>query len=204
MNARCSAFLILFSGLFHPSTTIGAEIAWTDITVRIYDATELGQSDMRIALRVAATTLASAEVHVTWYECPASTAGSAGRCDAPLGTRELAIRIVRSPARIDDLRTTALGDAFVDTRAGQGVLATLYADRVQRLADAAGTDAATLLGRALAHELGHLLVATNAHSTFGLMRAVWSRDEIRRSSQFDWAFTKLDVDRIQRRARAIR
>ena len=35
-----------------------------------------------------------------------------------------------------------------------------------------------LLGTVIAHELGHLLLSTNSHSTFGLMRANWSGKEL--------------------------
>jgi hypothetical protein len=111
---------------------------------------------------------------------------------------------VRSPAGGQDDRLLALGDALVDTHAGRGVLGTLYVDRVQRLAGAARANARTLLGRAIAHELGHLLAATSAHSTYGLMRAVWSRDEVQIGRKRDWAFTRTDVAAIHKRAHTSR
>ena len=45
------------------------------------------------------------------------------------------------------------------------------------------------LGFAVAHEVGHLLLGTNAHGAAGLMRAVWSRSELQRNDPADWLFT---------------
>ena len=52
-----------------------------------------------------------------------------------------------------------------------GVLATIFVDSVELIASLSEIDATLLLGRAIAHELGHLLLGTNAHSVRGLMRA---------------------------------
>ena len=58
--------------------------------------------------------------------------------------------------------TLPLGDAMLDRHTGTGVLATIYVDRVEWLARQAGADSRALLGRAIAHELGHLLLATTS------------------------------------------
>ena len=94
-----------------------------------------------------------------------------------------------------------LGEAFVDTGAGAGVLATIYADRVKLMAELSGTDAASLLGRAIAHELGHLLLATNAHSPSGLMRARWTPSDILGNQIADWVLTRKDAEEIRKRHR---
>ncbi len=80
---------------------------------------------------------------------------------------ELAIRIVRSLVAPRYSGTLPLGEAMIDTRAGTGVLATIYIDRIEWLAHQAGVDARALLGRAIAHELGHLLMATTTHGPVG-------------------------------------
>jgi hypothetical protein len=76
-------------------------------------------------------------------------------------------------------------------------LATVYVDRVEWLASQAqcdgatipGCTAATVLGLAVAHELAHLLLGTNAHGATGLMRAAWSRSELQRNDPADWILT---------------
>jgi hypothetical protein len=119
-----------------------------------------------------------------------------------MAPRELAIRIVRAkiPPRYDG--RLPLGDALIDTHARGGVLATVYIDRIEWLAQEAGTDRRTLLGRAIAHELGHLLLATTTHGPVGLMRAHWSREEVRRGQPRDWSFAPTELAAMRRRAEA--
>ena len=98
-----------------------------------------------------------------------------GSCDRPFPQRYYRERAAR---RRDDRHD----------RAGIGVLATIYFDRVMWLAHEAGTDSRVLLGRAIAHELGHLLLATTTHGPVGLMRAHWSQgrhDDVRRGDRRD-------------------
>jgi hypothetical protein len=51
------------------------------------------------------------------------------------------------------------------------------------------TDRAALLGRTLAHEFGHLLLASNSHGAFGLMRAMWPDAVIRSETAPEWSFS---------------
>jgi len=115
---------------------------------------------------------------------------------------ELAIRIVRSLAPLPVRGALPLGDAMLDRHTGTGVLATIYVDRVEWLARQAGADSRALLGRAIAHELGHLLLATTSHGPVGLMRATWSEDEVRRGRRRDWTFAPREIAAIHRRAEA--
>jgi hypothetical protein len=86
----------------------------------------------------------------------------------------------------------------IDTVSGTGTLATIYINRVEDSARHAGADVALLLGRAIAHEVGHLILRTNAHGEAGLMRAIWTDQEIARNQPADWVFAS--PDRRQLRA----
>jgi hypothetical protein len=57
---------------------------------------------------------------------------------------------------------------------------TLFLDEIQRQQAQTGVSVPCLLGYALAHELGHVLMRSNAHSPRGVMRAEWSRAELDR------------------------
>ena len=165
------------------------------VTVRVYDATSLNPELQAAALAVAGEALASAAADVAWKSCEARIPGQ--DCDRPPGN-ELVVRIVRSTAELH-LKQLPLGDAFVDTGSGAAVLATIYVDRVARVAHAARMDTATLLGYAVAHELGHLLLASSTHNIEGLMRAMWREDELRSPRSADWRFT--DQERAAIRGR---
>jgi hypothetical protein len=166
-----------------------------DITVRVYDSAGLAGHVKQSAFRVAAQSLAAAAIGIRWEHC----AGSDRPCANPIAAGELVVRIVRAPGPVWARDALPLGDAFVDSRTRSGVLATIYADRVELLAAATGLDAATLLGRTVAHELGHLLLATSAHSAHGLMRPLWSRDDLRKGGAGDWTFTKDEIAAIRAR-----
>jgi hypothetical protein len=178
-----------------------AVIAWTDVTVRAYDAAGLDDKTRRAALDLATTALAAASVEITWRVCSGGPTHAA-YCDARLAPGELAVRIVRTAPAADHSGGLRLGDALVDSHAGSGVLATVYLSRILTLAQQTNSNAAVLLGRAIAHELGHLLMASNAHGTIGLMRAFWSQDEMRASRPADWIFAPRDARAIQMGARA--
>jgi hypothetical protein len=181
---------------FIPATTASAAVALLeDITVRVYDSAGLAGHAKQSAFGIASEALAAASIGVRWEHCE----GSGRICDIPLAAGEFVVRIVRSPRPGSTGAVLPLGDALVDSEARSGVLATIYADRVALLAAAAGIDAATLLGRAIAHEMGHLLLATSAHSAHGLMRPLWSREDLRRGRGADWAFTPQEIAAIRRR-----
>ena len=90
-----------------------------------------------------------------------------------------------------------MGDALVDTGARGGSLATIYTTRVAWLAEAGQSDPHVLMGRAIAHEIGHLLLGTNGHADRGLMRARWSAGEVRRRVAPDWLFTSVDAHQMR-------
>jgi hypothetical protein len=42
----------------------------------------------------------------------------------------------------------------------------------------------------MAHEIGHLLLGSTAHSATGLMREVWTDEELQRNRPEDWVFAE--------------
>jgi hypothetical protein len=208
MSSCCIVVVVGLSLVCAPSLACGAVTAWTDVVVRVYDTSGVMGGTNQAALDQVRKTLEAASIDVIWRMCSAEAKASAPRagapCDAPMARGELAIRIVRLPVPPGYRGSLPLGDAMLDTRTGSGVLATIYFDRVQWLARESGTDSRALLGRAIAHELGHLLLASTAHAPFGLMRARWSEEEIRRGRARDWLFAPGELAKIRRRAEARR
>ena len=177
--------------------------AQTRITVRIYEVDAMGSELKSVALDTAAKTLSAAAITVGWRDCPRAPLDDApGACQTPaLG--EFVLRIVRSTLHHED-DGLPLGDTFVDKGTRSAVLATVYVDRVNRVAAATDTDPAALLGYAIAHEIGHLLMASTDHSRSGLMRPVWRAAELRARRSADWKFTAADIASIANRLSASR
>jgi hypothetical protein len=172
----------------------GAELAWKALDVRVYDTAGVPKAAMRAALDTAAQAVQPAGLEVTWLACSVS---SGGRCLEPLRRGELMVRLVRSAAaRPGD--EESLGTALVDPHTGTGVLATVFVDRVEQLARRADGGLGTLLGRAMAHEIGHLLMGVAGHAARGLMRPRWTRAEVTRNATADWRFDAPELRAISR------
>jgi hypothetical protein len=171
------------------------------VTVRVYTTAAVAPPVRSRALAAAARALADADVDFAWKLCDLPAGADRSACERPIGQAELALRFIDSGA-VGHASRRALGDALVDARTGSGTLATIYVDRVQWLAAESGADIATLLGRAVAHEITHLLLGSNRHARGGLMRAVWTCDDLRPTVRADWSLTP--KQRAQVYAAAIR
>jgi hypothetical protein len=188
------------------------------LIVRIYDSSGLSDLDRRGAVNVAAEILEAANVPTTWPDCrPAPTphpkpteAGKQGNgdfnafvCAQPMEGSEFAVRIVRDSAGSHPAPSQAradrqpLGYALVDPERGGGALATVYLKPIRGMAAGAATPTPVLLGRAIAHEIGHLLLGDNSHTAEGLMRAVWSLETMRRNAAADWRFSDEQATALQ-------
>lgn len=89
---------------------------------------------------------------------------------------------------------------------GPGVLprvANVFYYRVQELKAAIGSPVPEVLGTALAHELGHLLIGRGAHAPTGIMRCPWDAAEMRElrrgQLQFDRRQAKAILESVRTR-----
>ena len=180
--------LVFASGLLVPLTAQSAPPP-VAVTARLYNTARVPAEVSDAALAIA-TQAMGAGIRVSWQKCDLPDT-----CTLVPAREELIIRLVRSR----DTASYVLGEASIDTSASAGVLATIYVDRVERMAALSETDATVLLGRAIAHELGHLLMATNAHNAAGLMRAQWTTADLRRNQMNDWMLREEDAAAIRRR-----
>ena len=200
MIRRRPILFVMLSLCLLPARALPAERAWTDVTVRVYDAAPVADADKAGALTVAAKVLAPAEIEMRFVHC--STVAAEPACSETLGADELVLRLVRGPAPLlPPARVQSLGDALVDTRRRKGALATIYVERVQWLARESHVDAIVLLGRAIAHELVHALSGQSAHAPRGLMRAVWSSWEVAHDRAEDWILRDAEKALLRSRRR---
>ena len=95
---------------------------------------------------------------------------------------------LRENAAADQARYVSMGYSLVTRGQEAACLSTVFPNIVWTVAHRASIDPSPLLGLAIAHEIGHLLLNTNSHAKTGLMRAGWSRNEMRRHVDSDWRF----------------
>jgi hypothetical protein len=160
------------------------------LEVRLYDSVGVPPADLDRARVGADAILASVGINPIWRPCNATT------CVGKPKPREIEIRLVNSTPLS---QPGSLGFSAIDVDRRAGTIATVYLDRVDALADQAGTDRRTLLARVVAHEVGHLLLGRPSHSPTGLMRATWRSTELQRDMPLDWLFSAQEGAEMRRR-----
>ena len=158
------------------------------LVVRVYDAVGVPSDVLERAHGTLDQTMKAVGIQPIWRPCHAD------RCVDPPKRDEVIVRIVKGPeGRPSDL----LGSSMVDVGDQAGTLATIYLDRVDWLAHEANVDSGRLLGRAIAHEIGHLLLGTADHANAGLMRACWLTGELQRDWPLDWILSAPEGSRMR-------
>jgi hypothetical protein len=190
------------------------------VMIRTYNYMPVPADDIARARATADRTFQQAGISLQWVDCwvPSPVRRSAEReggsivnrpssivespsqsaCDQPLREgSDFVLRLV--PSASADVtnhfssRIVAMGSSLIDRDSRTGALATVDAELVLKIARGSGADFATLLGRAIAHEIGHLLLGHSRHSRDGLMRAIWSQDEIRGIRPANWQFSAAEA-----------
>ncbi len=72
-------------------------------------------------------------------------------------------------------------------------------DPVEELHKSFSVGTANLLGQAAAHEIAHLLLGTNSHSTRGIMRAHWQRGDLVTADKGLLLFDQTEAETMRRR-----
>jgi hypothetical protein len=158
------------------------------IVVRTYNTYGVSPGELQTAARTLHGLMSAVSIAIRWRTCRVvGRAPTADPCADPVSADEIVVRLVESTGV--QTESTTLGDAFVDPVLKSGSMATIYVDRVEALSHAVDVDRGLLLGRAVAHELGHLLLGTPLHSGFGLMRGYWSVRTIVDNQTSDWVFS---------------
>ena len=167
------------------------------IVVRTFNNYRVPAAELRDAQAHAAETLRAAGIDVQWIDCwygDQQPVDAPARCREETG-RDLVLRLQRAPTGNRD-GYISLGFSLVMPE-GTPFLATVYADLAEGVARRAGVASRPVLGRAIAHEIGHLLLNTNSHPEDGLMRAAWSQRELRRNEVQDWQFREREADTMR-------
>ena len=162
------------------------------VTIRLYDSAALPAATRATSLAVATSILNTAGLGIEWLACEMPAGIDIYPCARPVESAELIVHLTRGPSETP-ARRVELGHSLVDTGARAGSLATIYVDRAARFAREWRAREGVVIGRAVAHELGHLLLGTGRHTDTGLMRAVWTPAANRPEVARDWSFTREDA-----------
>jgi hypothetical protein len=167
------------------------------VAVRTFNYADVPHGELAAAKSEAAHIFHNAGISIEWIDCWVPGANGGALCTEPLITgRDLMLRLVDRRPAVGD-RIVALGESMLDGEQRGGVLMTVDMFPVRSVAAGASTPVSTLLGRAVAHEIGHLLLGSRKHPRLGLMRALWTHDELRGLKPAHWGFTPREVARMR-------
>lgn len=193
--------VLITCGLFFGGTQTFCQTLSTPDTpptlmVRLYQRANVPGQVLRRACDLAGKTFWDVGVTVHWVigDPDAREAVTVDRTGttavsrpAPDRREYLAVRLVAGTP--DNVLPGVIGYAL--PFAQQGVHVTIFFDRVEQLSRSSlpMPTAATLLGAAMAHEVGHVLLDSCDHSPGGLMKSSWGRTEFRYLSTRGLHFT---------------
>jgi hypothetical protein len=183
-----TAAVIVAVALMTGTRTPAKAVIDDSILVRIYDNAGVAISELAAALRTTHEILRRADLGVDWVQCRARRDGPVPAvCEQPLSSGDVVVRLIEGSDK-ESVERRALGYSLFDADGVSG-FATVYVDRVDWLAKRAQYPRAPVLGRAIAHEIGHLMLRSNDHTESGLMREVWTAEQVVRNRREDWTFS---------------
>jgi hypothetical protein len=162
------------------------------IHVRVHNYAQVASEILTPAEVAAAEILGKAGVEIIWTNCdPARTdLGEAAGCNQALGRTNLGVRIIPYFGVTPGITKRTMGLAVGD-------LASVSVRRVKEEAVEFGVQPCEVLGPAIAHEIGHLLLGQQGHSPTGIMRARWRREDYERAPQGAFKFTAEQAEQIR-------
>jgi hypothetical protein len=185
--------LMSLAGLHAQPPVTGLKIA-----VEVYNYSAVSADRLARAEEETARIFERIGVATTWLDCKLTSQEAARNtpCALPSAPTRFTLRLL-SNSMADSLGVGGdiFGSALLPDNRGFGVMANVYADRIRELAG--GREFELILGRVIAHELGHLLLGTNAHSAAGIMDARWRDQDLRRSRQAAMTFLPVEARRIR-------
>jgi hypothetical protein len=164
-----------------------------NIRIHIFNLANVPEGTLEPAVAVATGIFATAGLGTTWQQGAADAAEAhtielANDAAIALGKPDIrnyvVLRIVRGvPA---GAFPGALGFALPHARAGVHV--TIFYDRIELLMHSVAASVPRILGHAMAHEIGHILLGSSEHSSTGIMKGRWGK--------MDWQRAAVDLLRF--------
>ena len=155
------------------------------VTINVYNDAQVRTQLVTQAEQEATKIFRKIGVDTVWIECQSTEAGPKPECTPPSGPTHLSVRIVPWSSKLGD---AVFGTAFLSPKGG-GTYCDVFYDSVEKLHRDWHVSLSRILGHTMAHEIGHLLLGTNAHSGMGLMRPNWQGQELWRIERGTLLFT---------------
>jgi hypothetical protein len=176
------------------------------LTIWVFNYARVPARKLKTAESEAGRIFGGAGVETAWLDCPLTRSGSRPAqtirqldCSGSVVGAIVSLRILNR----SNYKSTAVNQEVFGYTIEPDLASVLY-DRVANLADAIDivNQAAVILGDAMAHEIGHLLLGPNSHSPAGIMCAKWDREYLRLALMGCQRFSPEQSTRIRAAAQA--
>ena len=186
LNLRLAASLLVVLGFAWATTSTRGADRSPIIRVRVTSYTDATPAAVSKAEHEAGRILGEAGLNVVWMNCPLGRSAivPTDPCQHPLEPTDIVLRVLSDQNR-NGVQDSAFGVAVLP------VLASVYYEPVVSLAmiDGADFEVPIILGCVMAHEIGHLLIGSNSHSSTGIMQGQWERKQVRQLMKGGLHFT---------------
>ncbi len=173
-------------------TTAGSVAGQTgDLAVRVYDYAGVPGKVMTAAEDEARRLLHRAGIETEWSGCPKNPneRDRYPNCQEPLGEADVILHVMPQPVEEYQVTSNGFGLTLQSGKGGIAEHVYVFYDRVKKTAGKVDQlPPATLLGYVIAHEIGHLLLGPDSHSSRGIMRARWGREDLEQMQRGKLAF----------------
>ena len=194
---RSFVAILAFAGSVLPGYPQEPFTARPAVTVAVYNFSPASSAVLGRAGGEAIRIFEDAGIELIWLECPVSEDDprQPPDCRRQPGPTLLMLRILPRRREHDG---AALSEPFGIARVNQrgGVYADLFYSGIERLGSGTELDLPRLFGSLAAHEIGHLLLGTHSHSRRGIMRALWSKNDLRQAALGWLAFSADESHRL--------
>lgn len=175
------------------------------IRVGVYNDAHVDRLELHDAEHQAGALFAEAGVKITWLDY--SHKQRSFHCQPERSSADFLLRIASAFGTIaQNSGSDALGQSMIPP-AGYGYVpcgqASVFYDRVMAFASVRAPDSPEILGDALAHELGHLLLGAR-HSSDGIMKALWTFRDLEPASRGNLRFTPEQLAALQSTVRLLK
>lgn len=168
------------------------------VRVKVYNCVNLSPGELSRAEREAAKIFQFAGIQLRWTTGPLSAAVNADTPSERWDPASLQLRLWTRAAAGERASNSETMGFCISFENGDAVV---LADAIQKRAVFGTTDAADLIGLAMAHELGHLLLRSAAHSVTGIMRSRWTERGLRADDRGYLRFTPGEAESLRNEVR---
>ena len=169
----------------------GAEAQNPQLTVFVVERAGVSPHLLLEAEADAAHIIGQAGLDLNWITC--RDGAQEASCGA-FSQADLIVRLIPRGRASGDV----FGVAFVENNVG--TYADLFFDPIQRLRDQVRSlSLSPVMGGVLAHEIGHLLLGSNAHSREGIMQPRWEAEQLHSIARGQMIFTKEQAVKLRAR-----